>query len=197
MESRYVMIRLSKSSPPRWVSPCVASTSKTPESIVSSDTSNVPPPRSKTRMVCVSPTRSSPYAIAAAVGSFRIRSTLRPAMVPASLVACRCASLKYAGTCGGQAARGAVTRCDRPSARATPGKAAARSERHQPYRDNHVLDGLAEVGLGGVAHLTEDHRRHLLRQQVLRLALDEHAHRRLAVPIGDDVKRPQLHVGLH
>ena len=36
--------------------------------------------------------------MAAAVGSLITRSTLRPAMVPASLVACRCASLKYAGT---------------------------------------------------------------------------------------------------
>mmetsp|Transcript_65304 Transcript_65304/g.172266 ORF Transcript_65304/g.172266 Transcript_65304/m.172266 type:complete len:328 (-) Transcript_65304:154-1137(-) len=36
----------SKSSPPRWVSPAVAFTSKTPSSIVSSVTSNVPPPRS-------------------------------------------------------------------------------------------------------------------------------------------------------
>jgi len=37
---------------------------------------------------------SRPYAIAAAVGSLMTRSTLRPAIVPASLVACRCASLK-------------------------------------------------------------------------------------------------------
>ena len=36
--------------------------------------------------------------MAAAVGSLMMRSTLRPAMAPASLVACRCASLKYAGT---------------------------------------------------------------------------------------------------
>merc|ERR1719230_1507751 len=39
-----------------------------------------------------------PYAIAAAVGSLMMRCTLMPEMVPASLVACRCASLKYAGT---------------------------------------------------------------------------------------------------
>ena len=38
--------RLSKSSPPRWVSPAVALTSKMPSSIVRSDTSKVPPPRS-------------------------------------------------------------------------------------------------------------------------------------------------------
>ena len=41
---------------------------------------------------------SRPYAIAAAVGSLRIRSTFRPAILPASLVACRWASVKYAGT---------------------------------------------------------------------------------------------------
>ena len=40
----------SKSSPPRWVSPLVAITSKTPSAMVRSDTSKVPPPRSKTRM---------------------------------------------------------------------------------------------------------------------------------------------------
>mmetsp|Transcript_8158 Transcript_8158/g.14700 ORF Transcript_8158/g.14700 Transcript_8158/m.14700 type:complete len:240 (+) Transcript_8158:790-1509(+) len=39
--------RLSKSSPPRWVSPAVAFTSKMPSSMVSRDTSKVPPPRSK------------------------------------------------------------------------------------------------------------------------------------------------------
>ena len=38
--------RWSKSSPPRCVSPAVALTSKTPSSIESSVTSNVPPPRS-------------------------------------------------------------------------------------------------------------------------------------------------------
>ena len=35
---------------------------------------------------------------AAAVGSLMIRFTSRPAILPASLVACLCASLKYAGT---------------------------------------------------------------------------------------------------
>ena len=41
------MSLLSKSSPPRCVSPAVALTSKTPSSIERSDTSNVPPPISK------------------------------------------------------------------------------------------------------------------------------------------------------
>ena len=36
--------------------------------------------------------------MAAAVGSLIIRSTFIPEMVPASLVAWRCESLKYAGT---------------------------------------------------------------------------------------------------
>jgi len=91
--------RLSKSSPPRWVSPAVAFTSKMPSSIVRSETSKVPPPRSKISTLrsdddCL----SRPYAIAAAVGSLMMRSTLRPAIAPASFVDARCESLKYAGT---------------------------------------------------------------------------------------------------
>lgn len=38
---------LSKSSPPKWVSPAVAFTSNIPSSICRMDTSKVPPPRSK------------------------------------------------------------------------------------------------------------------------------------------------------
>mmetsp|Transcript_53447 Transcript_53447/g.106300 ORF Transcript_53447/g.106300 Transcript_53447/m.106300 type:complete len:284 (-) Transcript_53447:275-1126(-) len=97
--TRCLISLLSRSSPPRCVSPAVANTSKTPESIESSDTSKVPPPRSNTNTVSACDAlRSNPKAMAAAVGSLRIRITLRPAMAPASLVACRCASLKYAGT---------------------------------------------------------------------------------------------------
>ena len=48
-------------------------------------------------MVCSVPL-SRPYASAAAVGSLTIRCTFRPAISPASLVAWRCASEKYAGT---------------------------------------------------------------------------------------------------
>mmetsp|Transcript_47565 Transcript_47565/g.147232 ORF Transcript_47565/g.147232 Transcript_47565/m.147232 type:complete len:333 (+) Transcript_47565:315-1313(+) len=44
-------IFLSKSSPPRCVSPFVESTSQTPSPTSSTDTSKVPPPRSKTMMV--------------------------------------------------------------------------------------------------------------------------------------------------
>ncbi|CCY65635.1 putative uncharacterized protein [Prevotella sp. CAG:1124] len=42
------MITWSKSSPPRWVSPLVESTSNTPPPNSSIDISNVPPPRSNT-----------------------------------------------------------------------------------------------------------------------------------------------------
>merc|ERR1719378_1471223 len=94
--------RLSKSSPPRCVSPAVDFTSKMPSSMVSSDTSKVPPPRSKIiTFFSAGPELdflSRPYAIAAAVGSLMMRSTFRPAITPASFVACRCESLKYAGT---------------------------------------------------------------------------------------------------
>mmetsp|Transcript_254 Transcript_254/g.628 ORF Transcript_254/g.628 Transcript_254/m.628 type:complete len:364 (-) Transcript_254:17-1108(-) len=91
---KYSITRWSKSSPPRWVSPLVESTSKTPWSIVRSDTSKVPPPRSNTSTVFSPSVLSRPYAIAAAVGSLMIRITLRPAMAPASLVAWRWASLE-------------------------------------------------------------------------------------------------------
>ena len=91
--------RLSKSSPPKCVSPAVALTSKIPSSIVRSDTSNVPPPKSKIKMFfSPCPFLSNPYAMAAAVGSLIIRNTFSPAIEPASFVACRCPSLKYAGT---------------------------------------------------------------------------------------------------
>src|SRR3989344_1405491 len=62
------------------------------------ETSNVPPPKSKTRIVCSFSCLSNPYAKAAAVGSLMIRRTFSPAISPAFLVACLCASLKYAGT---------------------------------------------------------------------------------------------------
>jgi hypothetical protein len=59
-------------------------------------TSNVPPPKSKTRMFFSPPFLSKPYAMAAAVGSLIILATFSPAIIPASLVACLWASLKYA-----------------------------------------------------------------------------------------------------
>jgi len=42
---------LSKSSPPKFVSPAVAKTSKIPSPTSNNETSNVPPPRSKTKIV--------------------------------------------------------------------------------------------------------------------------------------------------
>lgn len=57
------------------------------------ETSNVPPPRSNTRIVSLF-FYSNPYASEAAVGSFMIRSTSRPAIRPASLVAVLWESLK-------------------------------------------------------------------------------------------------------
>jgi hypothetical protein len=44
--AKKLVMRLSKSSPPRCVSPLVALTSKTPPEISRTDTSKVPPPRS-------------------------------------------------------------------------------------------------------------------------------------------------------
>lgn len=63
------------------------------------DTSKVPPPKSKIRTF-FSPLRflSKPYAKAAAVGSLIILKTFKPAIAPASFVACLWESLKYAGT---------------------------------------------------------------------------------------------------
>jgi len=91
------MMRWSKSSPPRNVSPFVAFTSKTPSPISRIEMSKVPPPRSKTAIFS-SFFLSRPYASAAAVGSLMIRSTFKPEMRPASFVAWRWLSLKYAGT---------------------------------------------------------------------------------------------------
>jgi hypothetical protein len=93
----HLMTASSKSSPPRCVSPFVDFTSKTPSPTSRIEMSNVPPPRSKTAMRWLF-FLSRPKASAAAVGSLMMRSTLRPAIVPASLVAWRCPSLKYAGT---------------------------------------------------------------------------------------------------
>src|SRR5690348_5363778 len=47
--TKWLTRRLSKSSPPRWVSPAVDLTSKIPSSMVRRETSKVPPPRSKIR----------------------------------------------------------------------------------------------------------------------------------------------------
>ena len=82
------------------MSPAVDFTSKSPPSILSTDTSNVPPPRSNIKIFFSSEEDflSSPYAIAAEVGSVITRNTVSPAITPAAFVACRWESLKYAGT---------------------------------------------------------------------------------------------------
>ncbi len=80
------------------VSPLVASTSNTPSPSSRIDTSNVPPPRSYTRILCCASSLSRPYASDAAVGSLMILFTSRPAILPASFVACFWLSVKYAGT---------------------------------------------------------------------------------------------------
>ena len=70
------------------MSPEVAKTSKTSSPTSKIETSNVPPPKSKINTAsffCL----FKPYAKAAAVGSFKIRKTSKPAIVPASLVAKR------------------------------------------------------------------------------------------------------------
>ncbi len=59
--------------------------------------SKVPPPKSYTAIFSFF-FLLNPYASAAAVGSLIMRFTSKPAIFPASLVALRCASLKYAGT---------------------------------------------------------------------------------------------------
>ena len=53
------------------------------------ETSKVPPPKSYTAIVIFLSFLSKPYASAAAVGSFIIRLTFKPAISPASLVAWR------------------------------------------------------------------------------------------------------------
>ena len=58
------------------------------------ETSNVPPPISKIKIFFSPFVFSIPYAIAAAVGSLIILKIFKPAIAPASLVACRCESLK-------------------------------------------------------------------------------------------------------
>ena len=84
--TRYWITALSKSSPPRKVSPLVARTSTTLSPTSRMEISKVPPPRSNTAIFSLA-FLSKPYARDAAVGSLMIRFTSRPAMRPASLVA--------------------------------------------------------------------------------------------------------------
>ena len=83
---RLVEERSSNSKPPRCVSPLVAFASKKPESMFSSYTSKVPPPRSQSRMF-YSLFLPRPYVMAAAVGSLMMHSTFRTEISPAWRVA--------------------------------------------------------------------------------------------------------------
>ena len=87
MLAKWSTIHLSKSSPPKWVSPEVDRTSKTPSPTSKTETSKVPPPKSKTSILSLL-FLSNPYAKAAAVGSLIILKTSSPAIFPASFVAC-------------------------------------------------------------------------------------------------------------
>ena len=70
---------MSKLSPPNCVSPAVANTSNIPSPTSSKETSNVPPPKSNTKMDSFL-FLSRPYASEAAVGSFKILLTFKPAI---------------------------------------------------------------------------------------------------------------------
>ena len=97
--AQYSSNLLSKSSPPKWVSPLIDKTVNFDFSRCKTDTSKVPPPKSKTKMFLVSlKWLFKPYAIAAAVGSLINLKTFNPAIIPAFFVAFFCSSLKYAGT---------------------------------------------------------------------------------------------------
>ena len=88
------MSALSMSAPPSCVSPDVLRTSNTPPPISMMVTSSVPPPKSNTSIFMSSPALSRPNASDAAVGSLIMRTTSRPAIVPASFVAWRWLSSK-------------------------------------------------------------------------------------------------------
>lgn len=83
--TQYSTNYVSKSCPPKWVSPLVDFTSLQPSPMQSTVTSKVPPPKSNTRMFLSSTVLfSMSNAKLAAVGSFMILRTLRPAILPAS-----------------------------------------------------------------------------------------------------------------
>ena len=67
-----LIMALSKSSPPRLVSPFVDKTWKTPSPNSNTETSNVPPPRSYTKIFSSFSSLSNPYANELAVGSLII-----------------------------------------------------------------------------------------------------------------------------
>ena len=73
------------------MSPLVDNTSNTLPPNSRTDISNVPPPKSNTAIFWLKSSSlflSIPYAKEAAVGSFIMRFTFKPAILPASFVAC-------------------------------------------------------------------------------------------------------------
>ena len=86
-----------KSSPPRFKSPAVAMTSAVLPPTSTSETSSVPPPRSKT-MASRSSCCDVPCALAASSGSFAICTFCNPALRAAASVALLCEGKKHAGT---------------------------------------------------------------------------------------------------
>ena len=84
--TRYLVMHSSKSSPPRRLLPAVASTSITPSPISRMDIEGAAAKVVHHDLLVVL-SLSRPYASAAAVGSFMIRLTSRPAILPASFVA--------------------------------------------------------------------------------------------------------------
>ena len=91
-------ITSSMSSPPRNGSPAVARTSKSVPVEIEEGRSRTFPLRSRRSRSAPLAPLPRPYASAAAVGSFKIRSTSRPETRPATLVDARWSSLKCAGT---------------------------------------------------------------------------------------------------
>ena len=92
--STYSTSAWSMSVPPSLVSPEVLITSNTPPPISMMVTSSVPPPKSNTIIFMSCLDLSRPKASEAAVGSLIMRTTSRPAIVPASFVAWRWLSSK-------------------------------------------------------------------------------------------------------
>ena len=119
---------------------------------------------------------SRPYAMAVAVGSLTMRRTLRPAMMPASLVACLWLS------CEGQQRSPFLKR-----------KTYVEVGGHRHDGVRHLL---AEVRLGNLLHLAQDHGRNLLGGELLVLAIDLDGDDGLAL-LGENLVGEVLDVGLH